>query len=159
MGMYTGLRAKVIIKKEYRDIINQLMNEGKRWENLRNAPEFVETYSRYSRANFVPFGALCYMPDSWEKAPYNQWNEGVATQGFEASFNNETGYWSFQCSLKNYDKTIEYFFENVLSEIIENVIHLEYFYEEWENSAFYELIDGAIIKRKKQGNDYSLKYI
>jgi hypothetical protein len=46
------------------------------------------------------------------------------------------------------------FFNNVLSEIVEKVITLEYYYEEWLKSVFYDLVDGKIIKSSNGGVKY-----
>ena len=56
----------------------------------------------------------------------------------------DTGYWTFQCSLKNYEGEIEQFFSDVLVNIISDSEHIEYFYEEWDESKYYEFVDGTI---------------
>ena len=50
-------------------------------------------------------------------------------------------YYVFQCSLKNYDDTIEYFLENIVTKICSKLLHCEVLYEEYENSTLYELSD------------------
>lgn len=158
MGMYTGLRCKVVIKSEYREEFELLHKElGYEWSESNF--DFLSEYGGYSRATFIPCGGLSYMPDEWEDTPLNSdgrpdWAKSTATDGFERSFDKETGLWSFQCSLKNYDRTIEYFFENVLNKVTEKVIHLEYFYEESSRSYFYELVNGKIIESNKAGIQY-----
>lgn len=157
MGMYTGLRCKVIIKPEYRDELEAMHKLNYEW--TRSNIDFIREYGDYSRADFIPRGMLSYMPDSWEITPKKEdgsedWNNAKDADGFEISFDKITGLWSFQCSLKNYDDTIEYFIDKVLSEIAESVKHLEYYYEEWDHSVLYELVDGKIVKSEREGIDY-----
>ena len=137
MGMYTGVRCKVIIKEEYREEIDRIISNNLDWEESNI--DFIKQYGKYSRADFIPRGSLCYMPDEWED------KNGNDTQGFDKQFNIKSGYLSFQCSLKNYDSTIEVFFDKVLSKITETIIHLEKFYEEWEYSSSYKLEEGKIV--------------
>jgi hypothetical protein len=118
--------------------------------------DFLSEYGKYSRAAFIPRGSLSYMPDEWDDTPLKSegerdWINSTPTDGFNRVYDKETGYWSFQCSLKNYERTIEYFFENVLGKIAENIVHLEYYYEEWTRSDFYDLVDGKIVQSKKEG--------
>jgi len=157
MGMYTGLRCKMIVKEEYREELQRLHSEGYEWES--SDIDFMRGFGRLGRASFIPCGSLSYMPDEWEDVPLDKngnkdyW-KATATDGFERQFNAETGYWSFQCSLKNYENEIEAFFEEVLPEIAESIEHLEYYYEEWTDSILYELRDGKIVKSDKEGIKY-----
>lgn len=143
MGMYTGLRCKVKVKKEYIEDVGVLMYTHD-WNNCKH--DILKEYAKVSRANFIPFGALCYMPDEWE---YETVEDGLtisnATDGFDTKLDKRTGEWSFQCSLKNYDSTIEKFIIT-LSLIVDEIYHLEKLYEEDEESILYELKDGKITK-------------
>lgn len=77
---------------------------------------FLMEWAGVWRADFIPFGALAYMP----------WDDDDP----ECSFKD--GFWVFQCSLKNYEGEIEYFVETVLSRIVD-VRHVLYsLYEENE---------------------------
>jgi len=140
MGMYTGLRVKVYVKEEYRDMINRI-NEGESWGEFSNQFPFLTNFSSLERAYSIPHGSLCYMPSSWETGDYP--NE-IATDGFDTKLDTITGYWTFQCSLKNYEDEIACFLNDVLTNIILKSEHIEYRYEEWDESQFYEFIDGAI---------------
>lgn len=137
MGMYTGVRCKVIIKPEYRDEIERLSKDHYNWADSKI--DFMKEYGQDYRATFIPLGALAYMPNSWEI-------DGRATDDFERSFNKEIGLWTFQCSLKNYEHTIEHFFEDVLAKIAQEIIHLEYYYEEWISSWMYDLKGNKIVR-------------
>ncbi|MGM1044834.1 MAG: hypothetical protein ACQEXX_01670 [Bacillota bacterium] len=158
MGDYTGLRCKVVIKPEYREEFEYLHNELQ-YEWSESNIDFLREYGEYSRATFIPCGCLSYMPDEWEDTPLGSdgkpdWRNSTATDGFEGSFDRESGLWTFQCSLKNYDRTIQYFFENVLNKVAETTVHLEYYFEYSRRSTFYELINGQIVESKREGIEY-----
>lgn len=140
MGMYTGLRLKVTVKEEYRQMIKAI-NEGAKWNDFSEQFPFIAAFAKQDRAEFIPRGSLCYMPSSWETGEYP--NE-VATDGFERKIDIETGYWTFQCSLINDQGEIEQFFEEVLPNIIENAEHIEYLFEEWDSSRMYEFVNGEV---------------
>lgn len=151
MGMYTGLRFKGTVKKEFRDTFEDIALNGS-WEDSDDR-EFWMFGSNNWRASFIPCGSLCYMPNSWEKYENDEYWNGIATDGFGRTYNKETGYWTFQCSLKNYEDTIEEFLE-LLPYFIESVEHVEVFYEEWDYSTKYELVGGKMIET----NDMFIRY-
>lgn len=147
MGMYTGLRFKAIIKQEYIDDIQKMLksNNDEPWEDCES--DVLKSFAKISRSSFIPFGCLAYMPDCWEN------EDGTDSDGFERDFNNETGRFAFQCSLKNYDETIEYFINNVVPIICDKLIHCETLYEEVNVSTMYGLNDGKI-----EELDYGIRY-
>ena len=138
MGMYTGIRFKGYIKPEFRKIFKPIALEGK-WDGSH-----VELFRAYgtscARASFIPCESLSYMPECWETVLNG---ETVDADGFERTYNEETGYWTFQCSLKNYENEIEIFF-SILPLFVESVDHLEYFYEEWASSQRYDIVNGKV---------------
>ena len=145
MGMYTGLRFKGFIKEEFREDIELVLNDSKEWGACKHQ-ELLEFDEKFERSGFIPFGSSSYMTASWEGKPYDDkkpW-ECPATDGFDFKFNKETGYWSFQCSLKNYDGEIDYFVKTIIPLICSKLIHCEEYYEEWTTSILYELKDGEI---------------
>ena len=143
MGMYTGLRFKGIVKKEFINEIKTLFDKQD-WNDCSH-PKLKE-FGEFERSNYIPFGGLSYMPDCWEGKPYDETKPWIcpATDGFEKKFNEITGYWSFQCSLKNYGSELEYFIEEIIPLICEKVFHCEYLYEEDTVSTMYELVEGEI---------------
>lgn len=147
MGMYTGLRFKGIIKNEYREDVKKAITdiEGA-WGNCEH--EELKKFDKVDRSFCIPFGGLSYMPDCWEESE----NEN-ATNGFGRYFNETTGLLCFQCSLKNYEDTIEYFIEKVIPVICEKLIHCEVLYEEWEVSELYEFKEGIVTQL-----DYGIRY-
>lgn len=149
MGMYTGIRVKAFVKEEYREMI-QAIHDGADWADFVDQFPFLSKYASLDRAEFIPRGVLCYMPSEWEEGDFP--NER-ATDSFERKIDMETGYWTFQCSLKNYEHEIQCFFEEVLPKIIEKAEHIEYYYEEWDKSQLYGLVDGKI-EYVGDGKDY-----
>ena len=132
MGMYTGLIFKGIIKKELRESFNDIAEYGK-WEESND--KILYGFSKISRYRDIPCGALCYMPESWDK------DVNLKKKRYDI----KTGFWGFKCSLKNYDYTIEEFFK-IIPYFTEYLIHLEYLYEDWEESKYYKLENGKIIE-------------
>jgi len=154
MGMYTGIRFKGYVKKEFRDSFENIALQGD-WNESEN--KVFNNFGQIGRSRFIPCGSLSYMPDEWEKEPFDKYYCGVPTDGFERTWNKETGYWTFQCSLKNYEDEIESWFE-IVPYFIEKIEHLEYFYEEWTYSEQYDLVNNKVVKVNdkfiKYGSDY-----
>lgn len=96
--MYTGLRAKVKIRPEFRAEITKLHEEGS-WENVK-VPN-IEIWLKQGRNGFIPFGMLAYMPDDFGEPFKPRMNE----YGFESKGGSEFDgkWWTFSCSLKNYE--------------------------------------------------------
>lgn len=159
MGMYTGIRFKGYVKEEYRDSFEDIALNGD-WGSS-DVSAFRDFGECFNRASFIPCGSLAYMPDKWERYDNNlekysdEWfMSAIDTDGFHRTWNKESGYWTFQCSLKNYEDEIENWFE-LLPLFIEEIEHLEYFYEEWNYSHRYELIDNKVICTNKNFIKYS----
>lgn len=135
MGMYTGIRFKGYVKPQFRANFEPIAIMG-RWD-LSEDPIFKE-FGDNPHASFIPCGALAYMPSSWEtQLTPGDYNSFVDNDGFARAWNPETGYWTFQCSLKNYQREIEEFFD-MIPYFIESIEDLEYYYEEWEASERYD---------------------
>ena len=115
MGMYTTVVAEVRLKPEAVPIITQLAEAG--WRGLVGEYPWLKDWAEYSRADFIPFGG-------------------------ENSLEGDI--WKFQCELKNYEGTIEYFFENVLPKLAEEVLLLATQYEEEDYPTEWEMQDGKI---------------
>lgn len=139
MGMYTGIRFSGIVKPEFREGFEDIALGGD-WENSPH--EILRRFDQVDRASFIPNGVLCYMP----------WKDDCPIYG-TPKWNEETGEWKFQCSLKNYSCTIEEFFE-LIPYFIESIEHLEYFYEEDTYSQQYDLVNGEVIRINTKCNQY-----
>lgn len=150
MGMYTGLRFKGIVKKEFRSEFEDIALYGS-WEESNNS--VFKQFASDPRAGFIPCGVLAYMPYEWETKPYDEYYNGTPTDGFNRTYDENTGRWTFQCSLKNYCDTIEEFLK-IVPYFIEEVEHAEVYYEEWCYSQRYELINGEM----KMTNNKFIQY-
>lgn len=157
MGMYTGIRFKGYVKPEFREEFESIAVNGE-WENSND--EVFKKFGEIGRSHFIPCGSLSYMPDEWEKYDdtlkeySDEWFKSRKdTDGFNRTWNKETGYWTFQCSLKNYEDEIEEWFK-IVPYFIERIEHLEYFYEEWSYSYKYDLINEEV----KLIDDKFIKY-
>lgn len=150
MGMYTGLRAKVVVKPEWRAAIAVLHEDvpaewfpGCRWGRVFHAhPSMpgVGRWVRVGRRDFIPFGSLAYMPDDFSDA-----EDGESYSRFDPV----TGLWEFCCSLKNYEDEIEQFVTEVLAHIVDRVFWCERLYEQ------YPLDDYT----GKTWRDWTIKYL
>ncbi|PFX43670.1 hypothetical protein COL24_05255 [Bacillus toyonensis] len=141
--MYTGLRVKVTVKKDYLKMIIEINNEESDFSDYVDKYSFLDNFSKLKRSELIPSGTTAYMPTSWEIGEYP--NE-QATDGFERQFNIETGFWAFQCCLKNYGNVIDHFLTDVLANIIESAEHIETKHEEDDVSKMFDFVNGKIVR-------------
>lgn len=141
MGMYTGLRGWIKFTPEITKKVKPYFDNDSdmSWDSLgiEETAEFID-FSEDSRASFIPYGAICYMPSEWEEDKSRIYND------IEDKF-------YFTCSLKNYDDTIGKFITWVNTVAIE--YQLEKRYEEWNRSCIYEMIDGKIYIKYTERED------
>lgn len=138
MGLYTSLRFKGVVKENFRNGFEKIAMRGE-WNE--SADNILKKFGEEDpRAEFIPCGALNSAPDEWVKGPYDEYGNGMATDGFERSYNEKTGKWAFQCSVIDYNCTIQSFFD-LVPYFMESVEIAEVFYEEWTYSKSYELVD------------------
>ena len=130
MGMYTGLRARVKIKPEYRDAMYKLYHpEGDDvngfWSVLNDGelPNLAE-WKKVGRCNAIPCGCLAYIPDDFGE-PFGK----DGGHGFDGEW------WTFSCSLKNYRNEIQTFFDLILKNIAEEIDYCQRLYEIYEESS------------------------
>lgn len=141
--MNTGLRIKVTVKTDFRQMINEINKEEAYFCDYVDQFPFLSNYAKLKRSELIPSGISAYMPTGWEEGEYP--NE-QPTDGFERKFDTETGFWTFQCSLKNYDRVIEHFFKDVLANIIVSAEHIESKHEEDHESIMYKYLNGEIVR-------------
>lgn len=115
MGMYTGLRGNVVIKEQFRIALQTALFEERSWKNMGDISEAFTKFASQHRAQFIPFGTVCYMPNDWE--------EGHV-------YDKATGSLTFCCSLKNYQGEIEDF-----------IACLPDIADEWNLESLYEEFD------------------
>ena len=126
MGMYTGLRFKAKLKPLVADSFTMLygIREGSSfWDNLSRIIPISDKWLSVGRKDFIPFGALSYMPSDWDETP----------TGIDGNT------WKVCCSLKNYEGEIEVFLSEVLPHLISEPCRTEVLYEEWEESKFDDI--------------------
>ena len=126
MGMYTGLRFKAKLKPLVADSFTMLygIREGSSfWDNLSRIIPISDKWLSVGRKDFIPFGALSYMPSDWDETP----------TGIDGNT------WKVCCSLKNYEGEIEVFLSEVLPHLISEPCRTEVLYEVWEESKFDDI--------------------
>lgn len=139
MGMYTGIRCHVKVKSKYLNTIHRLVNNYQTTDDWNRSPWTGLGYDFTDKFSFI---------DHCESIPFGQHVTFIWDDTWRPSFiDNE---WIFQCSLKNYEKTIESFFDLFLSEIVESIITLEVRYEENKSIDRYDLVNGKIEKVNKE---------
>lgn len=140
MGDYTGLRFKGIVKKEFRNKFEDIAINGA-WK--KSPDKILKEFGVVFNPS-IPNGYSSYMPDEWKDQIFRKIKIGIPTDGFDKTYDKGTGLWTFQCSLKNYNYSIQEFFK-ILPHFIESVEHLEYYFEGSKYSEKYDLIDNEIV--------------
>lgn len=141
--MSTGLRIKVIVKEEFREMIDKINKEEAYFSDYVKQFPFLERFAKTRRSSLIPTGTSEYMPTGWLTGEYP--NE-QATDGFERNIDMNTGLWIFQCCLKSYDNEIDIFLTDVLANIIVSAVHIECQHEEDSESVMYSYTNGEIIQ-------------
>jgi len=118
MGMYTGLRFEAKLSPLGCEVIDSFYENMQGWVGVTcSSPMYMskicDWIEGFHRFRFIPGGALCYMPSDWEF---------ISEPG--------VGVWKVCCSLKNYNKEIEGFLENMLPPLLSETCKVEVKYEE-----------------------------
>lgn len=124
MGMYTQVQFEMIVKPEFRKY-TEVYTKGD-WASTDD-PKFLE-FSKDDRASFIPNGYDTFSLD-----------------GGWRTFDENTGEWDVSCSLKNYENTVEKFFD-LIPYFIESIKTLETFDENDDIHRVYQLIDNKVVK-------------
>lgn len=140
MGIYTGLRFKGIVKKEFRENFTNIAMHGEWGESTDKR---LAAFNNISRAVCIPCGSLNDIPDEWKNS-----------DDFNKTYDAENGLWCFQCSLKNYENTIEKFLE-LVPYFIEKIEHCEVLHELSSYSEKYELIENTIVLTNDKFIEYN----
>ena len=130
MSVYTGIRFKGVVNKEYRSTFKDIAVDG-RWEIYAFEPFssfYEENYSSSICINGSPF-------------VYGVWEDD---KDFRGEWDTETGYWCFQTIINHADDIIEDFIK-LLPELMESLEYLEIWCEIYERSDIYIMEDGKII--------------
>ncbi|AMO35329.1 hypothetical protein [Lysinibacillus sphaericus] len=137
MGMYTAFRGKVIIKEQYKELV-ELINSGE-WGIAVNKYPFLKEFYEIQRSTIIPYdierirkqldkdGEIYLEHDPSDWASDSTYFTGL--NGLE---------WTFITSLKDYPdrehgnkSPIVTFIDVVLSEVTSKVITIQEAYEEW----------------------------
>ena len=124
MGMYTGVRFQAKLKPIVAGAMKLCYDSkvlDQFWDTLSKIIPIDDDWLKTGRRDFIPFGALSYMPDHWDKSP-----TGLSGED-----------WNVCCSLKNYEGEIDTFLSKVLPYLISEPCEVEYLYEEWEEPKLY----------------------
>jgi hypothetical protein len=120
MGMYTGIRFEARLRADALPIVTALYEVGgnvSRWGAVaeQHPLPWLQAWARVGRCDFIPFGALAYMPADWKETNLDPPVDGV---------------WRVCCSLKNYQGEIGIFLDAVLPHLIAESCTCEVLYEE-----------------------------
>lgn len=129
MGMYTGIRFTAKLNEFGARVIKDLHSEWAQlgfsaWGRVAEKYPDFKGWARVGRCDFIPFGAVCYMP--------NEWGEGESLL--------EEATWRVTCSLKNYAGEIDTFLASVLPKIIGLPCSVEVLYEEDKQSRIVHIL-------------------
>jgi len=116
MGDYTGVRFTAKLNELGARVADRLDKDPwPSWSDIAaDTPELeIPQWSKIGRRDFIPRGAVCYMPPEW----------GDNTRKVV------DGVWDVVCSLKNYGDEIDVFLEEVLPQLITEPCTVEVLYE------------------------------
>lgn len=138
MGDYTGLRFRVKLTDQAHMAIKMAeqvyRTEGNMvpfWEIVRSQGiKIPKDFLAYGRSGFIPFGAVCYMPEDWGETRYD--------------IEPATHRWNVVCSAKDvgyHEKSMmELFCEEVLPLLIAEPCTAEVLYEYWDEPKKIEVL-------------------
>lgn len=153
MGMYTTLYFKARIKKEYTDLIENYGLDGE-WKDCGH-PLLEQFGNGDRRASFIPNGAVDY--------------NCVKGSGRINEWLPQFRLWEVQCSLKNYDATIDDFLD-IFADMIDNLYECVMIVEERGGDVMYDMhlieVDpqepyavGGRVVRKEKGSRIVIKEV
>lgn len=150
---YKGVRFRGIVKEEYAEMINTLMNRQHKdgtkvsWSDLKDryGHSFLTKMALDDYCNYaIPFAQPVKMPRVW-----------TFEDLYDTRFLKESRLWTFQFSVPDGNSRVDFFLNYVLAEIIESLTHLETMTEGEYVSTFYDLEENGLVKsRRMQGVDY-----
>ena len=160
MGMYTGLRCRVVVKEKYRGLIEYLMSEEihiHREALVKRSPWALVAERAKSEGlkisqslfegatSLIPFGDdSIFWACRWDSCDWQR------------EFVKDSGHWQFQCALKNYASEIETFINLLLSEFAESFVcvYSQYCEDHAESGEMivthYELGEGGIVHQSRK---------
>lgn len=100
MGHYTGFRIECVVKEQYRERLNDLLNwgyGGGPWEEFFPEDQF-KPFTSLARAGSFPYGQVATIRDEPEPNFYDQ-----------ITYDLDTGYLMFGMKIKNYEEELAKF--------------------------------------------------
>jgi hypothetical protein len=114
VGDYTGVRFNAVLSEKGKEIVQGLLR-AKTWNN-DCTPHLFEEWRRQWRSEFIPFGAVLYMPKDWKYT------------NMCVSFEHMKYTWVVCCSVKD-DGIVSQFLRNVLPYLISEPCVVETYFE------------------------------
>ena len=135
MGMYTTLKFSGIVKKEYRETIDKVINyeesdnsnskESKKWK--ASGVDFMMQFAKFPRADYIPNGGDDFV---WDK---------------------NTGVWDFTTEVNNYNICFQ--FISIAPLFMDTVSLCKLRYEEFPNWDTYHLQNDAMVLDESDEKD------
>ncbi|MDA2549554.1 hypothetical protein PDQ03_25860 [Bacillus cereus] len=146
MAMLTAFRGKVIIKEEYKELV-ELINIGE-WETAIMKYPFLQDYYVVESCPLIPFPksviqsrldeGICSSKKGELYLEVDVFNWGMQSEYYTDLKGLE---WTFITCLKNYPnknhdnkRTIEIFIDVVLSKVVSKILKVQLYDEEWLDS-------------------------
>ncbi|HFO0450181.1 hypothetical protein ACP2W5_23255 [Bacillus paranthracis] len=137
MGDYIAFRGKVIIKEEYKELV-EMINNGD-WKKAMGMYPFLKEYYDIERSTLIPFSKDIIQKRLNEAGDLDLQTDPCDWETESAYFTNLDGLeWSFITCLKdypdenNFNRTpISSFIDIVLTEIVSRIIRIEKYRSSW----------------------------
>lgn len=135
MGDYTGLRFEASLTKEAFEILSEAMEKITSsvsfWSYVSKKVPVSKDFMAYGRKNFIPFGAVCYMPADW------------GDSRCELGVEEDSYLWKVTCSAKDIgyhqESMMELFCREVLPGLLAQTCKAEVLYEYWPEPKIIEV--------------------
>ncbi|MBS9806600.1 hypothetical protein [Bacillus toyonensis] len=150
--MYTAFRGKVIIKDEYKGLV-ELINTGS-WEEAALKFPFVKEYIKVKHSKDIPFTKK-QINEAFAEADflYMRWHIGNWEEENDYYTNLKDNEWSFIANLKNYRDPehnvapITLFMNVILKKVAAHIIRLEVWYGEADGPEEFFFINNEFKKK------------
>ncbi|EJV74100.1 hypothetical protein [Bacillus cereus] len=137
MGEFTAFRGRVIIKKEYKELV-ELINDGE-WKKAIGMYPFLKEYYEIERSTLIPFSKDIIQKRLNEDGELDLQTDPCDWETESAYFTNLKGLeWTFITCLKdypdedNFNRTpISSFIDIVLTKIVSRIIRVEEYSPAW----------------------------
>ncbi|MBK5491775.1 hypothetical protein [Bacillus sp. TH13] len=156
---YTAFRGKVIIKKEYTELV-ELINNGQ-WEEAITKYPFLKEFYKIEGSTTIPFSknTITVLTDpnlspSMYGELYLEVDPGCWAEDKSYFTDLQGEEWSFITCVRDYpdrrhhDKTpIATFIDVVLTKVASHIIRIEEYYQEWDYESVGYAFDKTVINK------------